>query len=225
MEAIRVNASVQHVLVGSSKTQDSIDRENLLQILSTRDDSSESSGYCIFSEKNGKAYKFTGMVSRYTGKVNTSVDEITPARMLAPSVSEEKKEELHSLVQKYRGILDEVKPAIAGAREKLDDVMKIGKMANDRLTAVKEEKKNRSKAELKVETERQKLAMIEELANIDQSAERSKLQKKLRKELIFYTAALKSLTSVQEDIMRAQYSKAGMKMTEACILAKAERET
>ena len=223
LEALCVSANVHAVLVGSNQTQDSIDRHNLLQLLSSSG-SGRASSYCIFSCTADRSYKYTGSVSRYTGKVNTSIDEISPARMLAPSIGDDKKESLRQAVEELTIKWEEIKPKIADSQVKLDEVIRVGSAANQRVTDVKNRKKLLQKAILKVKTEKSKLFELEEKTNIDNSVQRKKLQKKLKKELALFSGALKSISDFQDNIMRAQYTKAGIRMTEACMSAKLHRE-
>jgi len=89
MEALRNTSQVNNVLVGTSKTQESIDRHNLLAFLSQPEDgSSRLKPSCIITSHMNKAYKYTNIISRYSKKASLRVDEINPARMLSPGVPE-----------------------------------------------------------------------------------------------------------------------------------------
>ena len=71
VEALKANASIHKVLVGTDRTQDSLDSRGLGEILSeTENGSGKLQSYCIFTSQREKSYKYTSQISRYSGKAS-----------------------------------------------------------------------------------------------------------------------------------------------------------
>ena len=79
--------NVDKVLVGGEAVHNSLERKDLLEYLSTReanDRRSGKQGSCFFYHYKGTTFKYTSQVSRYTGLIGTTTDEITQAKVLKP---------------------------------------------------------------------------------------------------------------------------------------------
>ena len=69
IEALKSSASIQKVLVGNDKTQDSLDSRGLGKILSESEKQGNNlQGYCLFASKGGKSFKYLSQISKYSGK-------------------------------------------------------------------------------------------------------------------------------------------------------------
>ncbi len=68
VEALKANASIQKVLVGNEKTQDSLDSRGLGDILSESENGGALQSYCIFASRRGQSFKYTSQISRYSGQ-------------------------------------------------------------------------------------------------------------------------------------------------------------
>mmetsp|Transcript_29269 Transcript_29269/g.45481 ORF Transcript_29269/g.45481 Transcript_29269/m.45481 type:complete len:1125 (+) Transcript_29269:51-3425(+) len=225
MEALKASANVHAVLVGSSRTQESIDRHGLLNLLSSaKEGSSQATSYCIISAMNDKSYKYTGQVSRYSGKINTRVDEISAARMLAPGVSEERKNAVKESIAKLEAEYEQNRPIHENLKEKFEAALEVGKQRNKCVEDVKRRKNQVSNAKIKLETAQRKLD--DDIANAqkDKSAEKKRNQKKLKKCIVNYTSTLKVISETQERIMRLTFAKAGMTVKDNVISERVARE-
>ena len=69
MEALKSSARIEKVLVGNDKTQDSYDNRGLAELLSKPEkQGSDLQGYCLFTSKNQKSFKYTSSISKYSGQ-------------------------------------------------------------------------------------------------------------------------------------------------------------
>lgn len=224
MEALKASANVHAVLVGSSRTQVSIDRHGLLDLLSVKEGSSQTNSYCIISAMNDKSYKYTGQVSRYSGKINTRVDEISAARMLAPGISEERKNAVKEIISNLKAEFEEARPIHENLKDKFDATLEVGRQTNKRVEEVKRRKNHVQNANLKLETARKKLDDYKANAQMDKSAEKKRKQKKLKKCIVNYASTLKVISETEDRIMRATFAKTGMTIKDSVINERVERE-
>ena len=74
--------NVDKVLVGGEAVHNSLERKDLLEYLSIH--RSGKQGSCFFYNYKGTTFKWTSQVSRYTGLIGTTTDEITQAKVLKP---------------------------------------------------------------------------------------------------------------------------------------------
>lgn len=70
VEALRANASIHKVLVGTDRTQESLDSRGLGDILSESENGGRLQSYCIFTSQREQSYKYTSQISRYSGKAS-----------------------------------------------------------------------------------------------------------------------------------------------------------
>ena len=69
VQVLKTNSAIHKVLVGSDRTQDSLDGRDLGRILSESEHHhGKLQSYCIFASKDGDSFKYTSQVSRYSGK-------------------------------------------------------------------------------------------------------------------------------------------------------------
>jgi len=224
MEAIRDTANVQSVLVGTAQTQASIDKHNLLRTLGT-DETGRPKSFCIFAcDRSGKSYKYMGNMSRYSGKINTSIDEITPPRMLAPGVSNMEKEELKQAMFQHRKEVEEIQPDIDKARVEYERFVQLGKEAESRYAHARETIAKIQKYKNSFQNAKNKLADMEEEANRDTTIETRSLQKKLKNVMSSYVSALRSIADANKRMMDADGLAVGLKMTENILFSRHQKE-
>lgn len=134
LQALKVNASIDKVLIGSEKTQRSLDSENLRAFLSESEtNDGKLKSYCIFASDGERAYKYTSSISKYSQKENMRVDEVRPAKWLAPGVSEEAKKRVQEELEKCQKRLAELEPQVDKAREDLAKSQADAQEANQRV--------------------------------------------------------------------------------------------
>jgi len=69
VQALKSTSAIDKVLVGNDKTQDSIDKKGLGEILSQKENGDNNlQSYCIFTSKGGQSFKYTSQISKYSKK-------------------------------------------------------------------------------------------------------------------------------------------------------------
>lgn len=123
MVALKLFASVDRAVVGSEKTQQSIDNRGLRDILSEPEDGSgRKKASCIFTAKGNKSYRYIQTVSEYSGKVASREDDVKPARMLAPGVRPEVKQAAEDELAKVHESLDEKRPELSSLDQRIKEL-------------------------------------------------------------------------------------------------------
>ena len=173
MQALRSSASVHKVLVGGDKTQRSLDEEGLLDYLSKPENGENKlKSVCIFSSTGNKSYKSTASVSRYSGKLSTRVDEITPARMLAAGSNPAAKDRCEQELQKVRAKLTEIAQSIAETEHTMNSASREIQETKDAATQAKAKLQDRRKLEDRLKNAERKLARFRHEATADNSEQK-----------------------------------------------------
>lgn len=118
MIALQKYALVQKVLVGGEKAQQSMDRDKLRDVLSAPDTAlgqQRMQNSCIFTVSDRTPYRYTQSVSQYSGKVGTKVDQVGPARLLAPGVPEEQKKQVEKELSEIHDEIAQLRPKVIEA--------------------------------------------------------------------------------------------------------------
>uniref|UniRef100_A0A7S1BU77 Structural maintenance of chromosomes protein 5 n=1 Tax=Corethron hystrix TaxID=216773 RepID=A0A7S1BU77_9STRA len=182
-QAIINAANVGCVLVGTSDTQKSIDKKNLLMHLSKKENGAPM-GYCIFSsDGRDRAYRYTGSVSRYSGKVNISIDEINAAKNLAPGAPQKQKDDATNLLKEINEEIDELEPKIAENYKRYSEHQSEGKALQTSFNNASQRMKSFNDQNRKVATARQKLADEKINASKDYAVELTHHKSQLKKNI------------------------------------------
>jgi len=226
VEALRNTASIHCVLVGSEKTQESIDRHKLIDYLSEREDGKPGlMNSCIFSCHLDRSYKYTSQVSRYSGKANMRVDDITPAKMLAPGVDPEQKANLESAIQELQEEIGILRPQVDEAKCQYDDALSKGQAVTQRLKDARAAKNDLNIFKNRLIVAKRKLAELEESASKDNVAEKESILRKLKSQVKNNIDQLEIAASSHNDMMKITYTSAGVKMTEDGLSERKRRVT
>lgn len=143
MEALKMSARIDGVLIGTERTQQSLDNKDLLNYLSqTEDGSGKLQNCCIFSSDGAKSYKYTSMVSKYSKKSSVRVDDIRPAKFLAPGVSDEAKDKVQAEFDALRTRRDAAQAAVEEASGKQAEVQAQAQESRAKQKAAREAVEN-----------------------------------------------------------------------------------
>lgn len=178
LAALRSRHAVHDVLIGDDSTQESMDKRNLGQILS-EDGGGRLQAYCIFTSQGEKSFQYLASISKYSKKSNLRVDDVRPAKWLAPGVSETQKQVVRDALDKCDKELEEIQPElenykknfhiqqeqaksnlaqIKSAKENISELRKFITRQHNNARKLKEEE-----AKLSVDNEQEKTAKIEKL--------------------------------------------------------------
>lgn len=196
MQALRAQASVHTVLVGGEQLQRGMDGD-LLDIITAPDASLGQTGLqgaCVFSSKGKESKKYTAQVSRYSKKLNTRIDYVSPPKMLASGANPQKKKEFEERLQKIHEHINKLRPAMEDAEKKKINRERDGQEISGRATRAKTAKEDFSKYNRKLENATAK--MSEAKADLEGDDGRKK-----KKELI---VKIKNLVTKINDVLEAQ---------------------
>lgn len=193
MIALQKFASVQKVLVGGEKTQDSIDRKHLRDYLAEPETALGQSGLqrsCIFAAKGAQSYRYTQTVSKYSGKVGSRVDQVGAARLLAPGVPEEQKKQVEHYLSKVHDEIDELRPTVLDAEKRGRELEAKTQEHHLRAQAMKQSLESIQKFQNKRDRQERKVEESETDLHCDRNQEKKDMIKLLLKRLTHSIAAL-----------------------------------
>jgi hypothetical protein len=225
-QALRTHAAVHRVLVGGEETQKSMDNKGLLEYLSEPDrslnqDKPQSS--VTFTSQGNKSFKYTQTISKYSKKASGRVDDVFPARLLAPGVSERAKKEAED---NLRGVHDEVaalRPSLQAAEKRKDEMEAEAQSVTQKLQAAKATKDNYVKFHAKLVSAQRKLKDAEQALGCDDVAEKKKWVKMLMNRVAHSITALETHADQHEKMIKSTVSSAGIGVSRSS-LGLAERQ-
>lgn len=186
-------ANVHKVLVGGEKTQDSIDRHKLRDFLAEPEAALGQTGLrtsCIFAAKGNQSYRYTQTVSSYSGKTGSKVDQVVPARLLAPGVPEEQKKRVEEELSKMHDEIAQLRPDVLQAEKCAKELE--AKTQDMHLTAqsLKQHLDSVAKFVSKRDRQKKKVEELETELDSDETQEKGELIKSLLKRLTGSIAAM-----------------------------------
>lgn len=215
VQALRDSAGVDSVLVGNSKTYESLDRENLLDFLAKREDGRPGlQQTCIFASHREKSYKYTSNISRYSGKASIRVDEINPARMLSPGVSPEDKNDLEKQLQAIENDIRNLEPGMQEAAAQYESLQKSGQQSSYRYKDAAKALDELGHTKTKVVMAKRKLREAELEASKDNVHEKRQLIKQLKKHVSSYVTYLENASENFDSWMRSESTLTGIRVSE-----------
>ena len=196
MIALQKYASVHKVLVGGEKAQQCMDREKLRDILSAPDTAlgqQRMQNSCIFTLSDRTPYRYIQSVSQYSGKVGTKVDQVGPAKLLAPGVPEEQKKQVETELSKIHGELAELRPNVIEAEDNVRECE--GQLQNCTLKgqSLKQQLTSLQSFQSKIVRQQQRVQDAEsELHSNNEAKEKNDLSKSIMNRLVHSIAAIKA---------------------------------
>lgn len=223
-QALIEASSVHAVLVGTEKTQDSLDRRNLLDYLGQREDDRRGLlNSCVFTCQGNKSFKYVSMVSRYSGKTSLRVDEITPARLLAPGVDPRQKERLERELEDDERALEASRPERDRLQRTHDDVLEEGQALAAKLREARAVRNELDNARARLEAAERRVSVTREEANADYEQERRETLQQLRNCVALSVEQLERASVVAGRVANAARESAGVRMTSDGLDARAQR--
>ncbi len=225
LQALRNQANVHSVLVGDQRTYSSLD-QGLTKILETRENGDSRGGlmsFCIFSCSREKSFKYTSVISRYSGQSSIRIDEIREATILAAVDSAQQIDALKGEIEQVRNQLAEVEPLLRTAQIDHDSILKVGQQISERMREAKQCHSDFQTAKIRLESAERKLIEFKEVASRDNAAQKEDAIKRLKMLLRNSTSAIVAAGACHEAAMKATYSMSAAKMTEHCLVARSEK--
>mmetsp|Transcript_31165 Transcript_31165/g.47542 ORF Transcript_31165/g.47542 Transcript_31165/m.47542 type:complete len:1125 (-) Transcript_31165:528-3902(-) len=213
MQAIRNEASVHRVLVGNDKTQESLDKRNLLDYLSKAEDGSTTPQQCcIFSSHGQKSYKYSSTVSRYSNATSLRVDDINAPRMLGACVDDARKRKAEEEVHKAAEDASQLKSQVEGIQEDLDTAVRLHQEAKARSGAIKTKMEGINKLKRNVDRYKRKVDELEKKASADNTVEKKKLIEQIKKRVKSAISALEAHSQSHHELLDTTVKSAGVRM-------------
>lgn len=182
MQALINSSRVHQVLVGGPETQKSIDDRGLLRYLSEPDTElgqNKPQSSCVFASEGQRSRKYTTQISRYSKKPNTNIDDIGPARMLAPGVDPKKRDQLKDQLKSIHDEMAVLRPQLEdadGNKAKLEEKgQELGRLAASK----KEDMETYNKVRTKLSQAESKLADLEKDLKADDSKKKREQIRKI----------------------------------------------
>jgi chromosome segregation ATPase len=214
IEALKKSANIEKVLIGTDKTQESIDNKNLLDFLGQPEDGSRGlQSCCIFSSERDRSFRTTSTISRF-GNHNAAlkVDDVRPAKWLAPGVSEEVKQKVSDDLQTWKEKEQEFLPAVRELEAKVAEAQQEAQNATTRLGVAKDNVTNVTKYHNKIKNAQRKLKESEDALSTDDDEKKQKFISVLKNRVAHSITALEAHAECHKQMMQATYKSAGVRI-------------
>jgi uncharacterized protein YgiM (DUF1202 family) len=214
IEALKKSANIEKVLIGTDKTQESINDKKLLDFLGKPEDGSgKLQSCCIFSSEKDQSFRYTSTISRYAPfNAALKIDNVRPARWLAPGVSEEVKQKFSDDLQSWKEKEQEVLPAVQEAEAKVAEAQQQAQDATSRLGVAKENVSNVTKLHNKIKNAQRKLKEAEDALETDDEEGKQKFISVLKNRVAHSITALEAHAECHKQMMQATYKSAGVRI-------------
>ena len=226
LAAVKTSAQVEKVLVGTEKTYQILDKcsaELVDYLAKPEGGQSKPQSCCIFAPKGASSQKFTSVLSKYQSKQSLRIDDISPAKWLAPGVSEDAKQKVADELKRLEQQLEELTPAFTNAQEKMARVQQEAQEAQSRLKDAKDNLENLKKVQGKLKNAERKLFESEEALAVDNEDEKKQKITMLKNRQAASTAALEAHAQCQKDMLERTYKCAAARINKEIVSAEAHR--
>jgi len=222
-EALRHNASVHRVLVGTDKTQESIDRHDLINYLTQKEQGNGREACVIFTSHMQQSFRYHVSISRFSGEANENVLEVSQARMLAPGVTDEQKAQMQGRVTQLEEDMEKHRPAIEELEKSLSELEANGQLMAARLGEAKKTLTQLAAAQQKLKTAKKKLKANEVAASTDMGDRKKELVKDMMNRIKNGLSSLETHNQCHVHMMTSTHTMAGVKINQDGLIA-AERK-
>jgi chromosome segregation ATPase len=225
MVALQIHAGVHKVLVGNEKTQVSVNQKNLRGFLSEPDSALNQNGLqgsYVFACEGPKSYRYVQSISRFSRKMNSTEDEVGPARMLAPGVSEEQIQQVTNELEEVHSQLNEIRPSLVQSNEHVKNMEKQAQDAHLRVEDAKKRVEHINKYKVKLERQTERVRGAEDALKTDDAAEKDNLLRGLFARLGHSLTAVRTHLE-QQDVMRKQTKESAGATVQKLVINTAER--
>jgi chromosome segregation ATPase len=196
VQALKATSAIDKVLVGTEKTQQSLDNNNLLDYLAEPENGGGLQSCCIFASEGDRSFKYTSTISKYSGKPSLRVDEVRPAKWLAPGVSDEEKGKVEQELNELDQRKEKAQTAVQDANNKVAEIQQQAQSIMTKLKTAKANVGDLQKLINKLRNAEHKLKEAEkEVATDDEDEKKQKigqLNKRIRHSLLALDAQAES---------------------------------
>jgi len=221
MQALRSQATIHKVLVGSEQTQKSIDERDLLNALAVPDESLgqiEQQGSVIFASKGNSSRKYQTEVSRYSKKISTRIDDVFPAKMLALGSNPLEKKRLQDELEAIHKQLNKLRPCMEDAEKKKAEIECRGQVVSERATKAKSSYEDFKKMSQKLKQAKAKANDAKMAVDEDDAPQKKKiLIQEIQSQVRKITDALETQGICEDQLMEATFSTAGTRIDKDAI--------
>lgn len=205
------------MLVGGEGVQNSLERKDLVEYLSSRERNDSRPGKqasCFFYTHRGSSWKYQSQPSRYTGEVGTDASQVPPARIVKPGTDPAIKEQLASSIKTAEEIIERIKPEIESCSAEIQKLNTEGQEQSRKLKGAKNAKQDWQHHKMKLANQKDKLAEAEENASKDNNREKKKLKVKIQKLMDTSIKMTDDAAKAHNEMMKTLGSLTGLKMSE-----------
>ncbi|GKY99360.1 hypothetical protein MPSEU_000890800 [Mayamaea pseudoterrestris] len=222
MQSLRNAAQVQRVLIGNDTTMDSIDNKGLLNFLSKPEagqDPNKAAPFCVFATRGQTIIRFTGKVSRYTGKITISQDQIREASFLTTGVNEQEKQAAEAKLAEVHQQADDLRPKAQEAQHIRRQLESEAQDAQGEVEAAQKMKSHIVKYQSKHDQAKRNLQEALAALNTNDAEEKESLLSALMNRVSNSITALGAHAEQQESMMKATIASAGAAANKSSVSA------
>lgn len=213
LEVLKNSGQIEKVLIGSDKTQDSLDNKGLLDFLAEPEHpGGRLQSSVIFTSQGNKAFKYTSIISKYSGKSSVRIDTIKPAKWLAPGVSADDKKRVSEELKNKEEKLNAARPALEQAEKAAAEANARAQDAKAKMAKAKETVEAARRMQNKIRTGEAKLQGAEKELEVDDNEEKAKQVSELLKRVHHSLMALEAQSSSYDNIMKATVKSSGARL-------------
>lgn len=226
MAALRSAAAIEKVLIGTEATQTSLDNKGLLEFLAQPEGGSSNQnlqGSCIFSSQGNKSFKYTSIISKYSGKASHRIDTVKDAKWLAPGVSDEAKANVKAELDAVVKNRERIQPAIQQAEQELAEAQEQAQLLRAKVKDAQENLRNLRKMENKYNSSKAKLLEIERDLEVSNDNEKEKLTGELNNRVHHSLQALEAHSDSYLKLMKATVKYSGIRLNKAAVESEEKR--
>lgn len=225
LEALKSSAQIEKVLIGSERTQDSLDNRGLLEYLSQSEGENPNKllSSCLFTCQGDKSFKYTSIISKYSGKPSVRIDTIRPAKWLAPGVSDEAKERVQAELDEVLGRRARAQPALQQAEQDLVELQNQMQVAKEKEIQARNNLNDLQKMENKMQSHATKLRDAERELDVNDDDEKEKLVGQIQKRVHHSLQALELHSECYKKMMKATVKYTGTRLMKEAAKAEEHR--
>ncbi|ACI65917.1 predicted protein [Phaeodactylum tricornutum CCAP 1055/1] len=214
MLVLRKQAAVHKVLMGGEETNQKLTK--LTDFISEPDISlgqTDKQPSVLFCSDNGKALKFSNVVSRYSKEISSRQDDISQARLLAPGVNPRVKKEAEDRIAEANAEMNELRPAIEDSQKEKNKTELAAQEVKAKLQSSKQSLESLKKFQQKLENARNKLDDARRDLESDDEKEKKALVQSLMNRVAHGVSALEVHAQQHEQMLLATMENAGLQIS------------
>lgn len=225
LQTLCSNAGIQKVVVGSKRTQKSVDEANLLGFLSESETpNGPKVGYTIALTDGHSMSKYTAIISRYSNKPSIRQDSIAEARLLAKGVDTAEQERIQAKLQEAHDELARLRPRVEKAATERIEAEKNTSDAKDAASAAKQRVESLRKLEGKLQNAQNNVEQLMVQAQEDRDSRATKsLAEQLMKQSERSLKALEAIATYQKELQESKFLEIHAAIAKTVVASKERR--